>query len=197
VRGNGLGVLHLDRHGEIQGGNREFFRQFGGSPAELCGRRFDDLVAPGLREFLAVWLTELLGGGRDHFTSRIVVPRRGRPPLVGTLTATAVRGGQPGRAAAVLFVRVAHGTAPAGGREDARMLHEVDARILEGIAAGLSSASLASRLFMSRQAVEYHVGRLMRRACVPNRVALVARAYSLGVLRIGDWPPRVGDDLIA
>lgn len=72
-----------------------------------------------------------------------------------------------------------------------------DARILEGVAAGASSVQLASRLFLSRQGVEYHIGRLLRRFRVPNRTALVGRAYSLGIFDSGSWPPRVLREFVA
>lgn len=48
---------------------------------------------------------------------------------------------------------------------------EIEARILEGIAAGSSSAPLASRLYMSRQDIEYHVSGRLRKFHVPNRSA--------------------------
>jgi PAS domain S-box-containing protein len=62
--------------------------------------------------------------------------------------------------------------------------------VLEGVTEGLSSADLARRLGLSRQGVEYHVRKLMELFGVPNRPALVGRAYALGVLVPGLWPPR-------
>jgi DNA-binding CsgD family transcriptional regulator len=72
-----------------------------------------------------------------------------------------------------------------------------DARILEGVASGASSVQLAASLFLSRQGVEYHIGRLLRRFRVPNRTALVGRAYSLGIFDSGSWPPKVRRELVA
>ena len=60
-----------------------------------------------------------------------------------------------------------------------QVLTALDAKIMEGVAAGISSAQLASRLHMSRQGVEYHVGVMMRKLNALNRSALVSRAYSL------------------
>ncbi|KPC87054.1 LuxR family transcriptional regulator, partial [Streptomyces sp. NRRL WC-3753] len=77
-----------------------------------------------------------------------------------------------------------------------KLLSEIDARILEGIAAGVSTIPLASRLYLSRQGVEYHVTGLLRKLKVPNRAALVSRAYSMGVLKVGTWPPKVVEDFI-
>lgn len=71
-----------------------------------------------------------------------------------------------------------------------------DACILEGIASGASSVQLAASLFLSRQGVEYHIGRLLRRFRVPNRTALVGRAYSLGIFDSGSWPPKVRREFV-
>ena len=72
----------------------------------------------------------------------------------------------------------------------------LDACILEGIAAGSSTAELAAALFLSRQGVEYHIGLMLRQFRVPNRAALVSRAHSVGVLGVGCWPPRVVADFV-
>jgi DNA-binding CsgD family transcriptional regulator len=75
-------------------------------------------------------------------------------------------------------------------------LTALDACILEGVAAGASTAELAAALFLSRQGVEYHIGLMLRQFQVPNRAALVSRAHSAGVLGVGDWPPRVAAEFV-
>ncbi|WP_433132775.1 response regulator transcription factor [Micromonospora sp. CA-240977] len=72
-----------------------------------------------------------------------------------------------------------------------------DAGILEGVASGASSVQLAASLYLSRQGVEYHIGRLLRRFRVSNRTALVGRAYSLGIFESGSWPPKVRREFVA
>jgi DNA-binding NarL/FixJ family response regulator len=69
----------------------------------------------------------------------------------------------------------------------------MDARILEGVAAGIPTAKLASILYLSRGGIEYHVNVLLRSLKVNNRPALVSKAYSMGLLRPG-WPPRIHPD---
>ena len=76
-----------------------------------------------------------------------------------------------------------------GGRD--REFSNLDARILEGVAAGASTIQLADRLHLSRQGIEYRIAALLRRLQAPNRTALVARAYAMGAIGIGNWPPRV------
>ncbi|MEU7041090.1 LuxR C-terminal-related transcriptional regulator [Streptomyces varsoviensis] len=74
---------------------------------------------------------------------------------------------------------------------DAERLTALDACILEGIAVGTSTVELAASLYLSRKGVEYRIGLMLRQFQVPNRVALVSRAHSIGMLTVGTWPPRV------
>jgi DNA-binding CsgD family transcriptional regulator len=64
-------------------------------------------------------------------------------------------------------------------------------RVLELVALGLSSREIGSRLWVSRQTVTYHIGNLLVKLDAPTRAGLVARAYALGLLESGYWPPRV------
>ncbi|GAA0731029.1 helix-turn-helix transcriptional regulator [Dactylosporangium roseum] len=74
-------------------------------------------------------------------------------------------------------------------------LSRMECRIIECIAAGDSTTSIAQKLYLSRQGVEYHVSRLLQRMRVPNRPALVAKAYSMGIFDSSAWPPKVDDEL--
>jgi DNA-binding CsgD family transcriptional regulator len=65
------------------------------------------------------------------------------------------------------------------------------ALVLEGVAADLSNAEIGVRLGLSRQGIDYHLAALRRRLRVSTRGALVARAYALGLLHQGMWPPAV------
>jgi DNA-binding CsgD family transcriptional regulator len=66
-----------------------------------------------------------------------------------------------------------------------------EARVLELVADGLSTAQIAARLWVTSSTVTFHIGNLLRKMGADNRTGLVARAYALGVLRSGVWPPRV------
>jgi DNA-binding CsgD family transcriptional regulator len=74
-------------------------------------------------------------------------------------------------------------------------LTDLDVRILEGVAAGVSTVQLASKLYLSRGGIEYHVDTLFRQLKVNNRPALIAKAYFMGVLCSG-WPPHVHPDYL-
>ena len=47
------------------------------------------------------------------------------------------------------------------------------------------------RLYLSRQAVDYRIGAMLRKLAAPSRAALVSKAYASGVLCPAQWPPRV------
>lgn len=69
-------------------------------------------------------------------------------------------------------------------------LTEREAHVLELVATGLYTRDIAPRMFVSHQAVTYHIGNLLAKLQAKNRAGLVARAYALGLLTL-DWPPRV------
>ncbi|MEU5313838.1 LuxR C-terminal-related transcriptional regulator [Streptomyces sp. NPDC021562] len=76
---------------------------------------------------------------------------------------------------------------PAGGW----ILSSVQARVLEGVAAGFSSGRLSRELHLSSKTIDYHVRVMSEKLQAPNRVALVSRAFVLQILRTDSWPPRI------
>ena len=64
-------------------------------------------------------------------------------------------------------------------------------RVLQLVALGLPSREIASRLWVSRQAVTYHIGNLFMKLDADSRAGLVARAYALGIFSPGVWPPTI------
>jgi DNA-binding transcriptional ArsR family regulator len=61
--------------------------------------------------------------------------------------------------------------------------------VLEQLAEGSSTSEIARRLFVSPQAVTYHIGNLLAKFQSTNRAGLVSRAFVLGILE-PIWPPR-------
>ncbi|MFJ5104373.1 LuxR C-terminal-related transcriptional regulator [Streptomyces sp. NPDC088554] len=198
----GLCMASLDPDLTIQQANEEFFRRFGDTrfgdaSAGVCGRSFRELVHPSVQQPLMRQFSRLLEGKRQRFASHVVAVGPEDAAFAGTLTAAAVSGETPDVAAILVLMRSSDSSEDAGVlTHQKKILTEIDARILEGIAAGLSTIPLASRLYLSRQGVEYHVTGLLRKLRVPNRAALVSRAYSMGVLTVGTWPPKVVEDFI-
>ncbi|MEU0134833.1 LuxR C-terminal-related transcriptional regulator [Streptomyces sp. NPDC006296] len=75
-------------------------------------------------------------------------------------------------------------------------LSSMQARILEGVAAGYSSGRLSRELFLSSKTIDYHVRVMSDKLQAPNRVALVSRAYVLRILRADSWPPRIARETV-
>lgn len=67
-------------------------------------------------------------------------------------------------------------------------------QVLELLAEGLATRRIAEDLFVSQQAVTYHVGNLLAKFGCENRAGLVARAYVFGYLDPAAWPPRLARD---
>ncbi|RSS97770.1 helix-turn-helix transcriptional regulator [Streptomyces sp. WAC02707] len=192
-------IACLDPALTIQQVNQEFDRRFGGPASSLCGRNFCDLIHPSVRPPLMQQFSRLLEGKRRRFLTDVIAVDQESTASALPLRAMAVQGGHTPDVAAILVVMSGADERTEGAEEMAprkKLLSEIDARILEGIAAGVSTIPLASRLFLSRQGVEYHVTGLLRALKVPNRAALVSRAYSMGVLKVGTWPPKVVEDYI-
>ncbi|KPI14856.1 PAS/PAC sensor transcriptional regulator, LuxR family [Actinobacteria bacterium OK074] len=63
------------------------------------------------------------------------------------------------------------------------------ARVLALLAAGATTAQVARETGLTTDGVTYHLRRLTARWNAANRTELVARAYALGVLTPGVWPP--------
>lgn len=187
---SGVCVARLDPGMRIAQANADFLRQFGRSQPEALGRNLCKLLQAEDRARVALQLSRLTEDPSGRFTERVVMMRRGSPMVTGELTGLGVAGTTGSLEAVIVLVeldgRHGDGQSPAG-----RLLTEVDARILEGIGAGVSTVQLAATLYLSRGGVEYHVTTLLRRFKVKNRPALISRAYAMGIFRVGSWPPRV------
>lgn len=70
-------------------------------------------------------------------------------------------------------------------------LTATEGRVLELLAVGHSNRRICADLFLAQPTVDYHLARLRRKLQAGSRVAIVSRAYALGLLRAAEWPPRV------
>ncbi|WP_262702376.1 MULTISPECIES: LuxR C-terminal-related transcriptional regulator [Streptomyces] len=190
-----MATLAPDLH--VVAGDEDFFRHFGASSAELCGRSLFDLLHPSTPSVLREHFSRLHDGRRTRFTERVLGYHSRGQVFSGKLTGTAIQGRSDRLAAIVVMVK------PDAERPEEeptptsqKLLSPLEARILEGVATGASTVQMAAKLYLSRQGVEYHVGSMLRKMKAPNRAALVSRAYAAGMLTVGTWPARVRPEFI-
>ena len=187
-----VGVATLDLGLHLMHANDEFLGQLGRASDEVYGRHIGGLLDPSVQSSLLPQFDHLATGRVSWFTGSFLAPQLGARSSSGRMTALAGRGGNGVVEAIVLLVRA--GAERVWARQTVsrqRQLSQLDALVLEGVAAGRSTVRLAGDLYLSRQGVEYHVGSMLRRYHSPNRPAQVAKAYAQGVLVMGQWPPKV------
>jgi DNA-binding CsgD family transcriptional regulator len=190
-------VANLDANLRLLEANDDFLNKLGRSAGEVHGELFADFIHPRVRQGVLQHLSGLADGTSLRFNARFVGVRWATTRFSGRMTGLAVRGDDGKITTIVLLVRPDVGTAPLWSSTDKRRpLSELDALVLEGVAAGSSTVQLAAKLHLSRQGVEYHVAVMLRRFKCSNRSALVAKAYAQGVLTMGQWPPKVTAEYI-
>lgn len=194
----GVCMASLDATLRVQEGNGDFYREFQRPSSDARGRSVFDFVHRSGHVPLKRQFAGLIDGRRTRFTERVLAMRAGDTPFASELTGLAVADEAGEVSTVMVMVEPEAGAGSGSGVSVARkkLLTELDARILEGVAAGVSTVQLAAKLYLSRGGVEYHVGRMMRELKALNRAALVSKAYSMGVLSVGTWPPRVVPDLV-
>ncbi|MEU5178869.1 LuxR C-terminal-related transcriptional regulator [Streptomyces longwoodensis] len=187
----------------------EFARPFGLSSGEICGYGLLDLLHSAVPDRLREQFVALSSGRQPRFTEKVTGKDGTGVDFHADMTAIAVRGLAGGTSGAVVLLHHPAAAAPGPAApapapapmapppatrpvaHEGPLLSALDAQVLEGVARGESTVQLASRLYLSRQGIEYRIGQMLRRFDTPNRPALVSRAHALGMFAAGQWPPRV------
>jgi DNA-binding CsgD family transcriptional regulator len=175
-----------------------FLEWIGQSAADVRGEFFENFIAAEVKQAVMRHLDLLVEGSRLHFEERLVPIRSAKTKYSGRLTGLAMWA-RDGEVAPIVFLaRSDNGTDALWSPEGKGWrLSEMDALILEGVAAGRSTAQMASRLYLSKAGVGYHVATMLRRFECASRSELVAKAYARGLLTTASWPPKVNTDHIA
>ena len=188
-------MISLDRGLRVVAANQEMFRRLGDiGSREVCGSSFCELLDASIRTKVRSQMERLLDGQQARFRERSVAFTGPESSLRGDLMATAVARGAGRVEGVVATLRTDANKAEAPRSAPRKILSDMDARILEGVASGASTVQLASTLYLSRGGVEYHVTALLRKMKVKNRPALISKAYSMGFFDLGSWPPQVVPD---
>ncbi|OOC04684.1 LuxR C-terminal-related transcriptional regulator [Amycolatopsis azurea] len=167
----------------LGGGNAAFYRLLGRRPADVLGESFPELVTTGA-DHLRDRLNRVAEGWEQRFRGSVNGLASGG---ADRLTIVAGRMRAPGTA---ILLTMLPETGPARA-EQLSSVSDIEAKILQGIASGLSSLEMADKFYLSRQGIDYHVARLQRKFKARNRVELVSRAFATGLLDSTAWPPRV------
>jgi DNA-binding CsgD family transcriptional regulator len=194
---SGVRVAVLDHKLCVLDASVDFAGEFEQAVADLRGQGLPELVHPSVRTQVTQQLTRLFEGQRARVVERFLAARPGGAVIGGELTGLAVHGAA-GLVESILVVlrpeAIERGAVVVGSKG---LFSEMEARILEGVAAGASTVQLAALLYLSCGGVEYHLTALLRSMKVGNRSALVSKAYSMGLFGVGAWPPRVLPDYVA
>jgi DNA-binding CsgD family transcriptional regulator len=200
-------LAFCDGSGTILAANHALAAQWSTLPARLAGRRITELFRAVNADRLDA-ITEAIrlrrsarytidvswtpGSGHDVAPAAAAASTAaGAARRHGELTVDLVS--EDPDAAPNLLV-ILRATGEAAGRAEAPGhggggASAVEARILALAAAGKTSTRIAAEVGLTADGVNYHLTRLCRRWEVPNRTALIARAYVNGVLAADSWPP--------
>ncbi|GAA2562344.1 hypothetical protein GCM10010423_76440 [Streptomyces levis] len=188
-------VAVCDVHGAVLLANPAMAAECGATPGRLRGHDVLELFSP--RQ--ATQVERIAQALRLRHRSRYRVAVRWRAPggaeRYGELTADPVSDTVEETPALLVMLRVdgerAPRSAPASGQAP---VTATEARILALLAGGATTARAARETGLTADGVTYHLRRLTARWQAANRTELVARAYALGVLVPGTWPPRAATE---
>ncbi|MFD2684200.1 PAS domain-containing protein [Streptomyces phyllanthi] len=184
-------VAVCDVYGSVLLANPAMAAEWGATPGSLRGRDVLELFRP--QEATQV----------ERIAQALRLRHRSRYPVSvrwdaadgvrrhGELTADPVSDGPDGTTALLVLVQVLGECPDPAGPPAPPPVSAAEARILELVASGATTARTARETALSVDGVNYHLRRMSTRWGAANRTELVARAYTLGVLKPGVWPPRV------
>jgi PAS domain S-box-containing protein len=181
-------VAVCDVYGRVVLANPAMAAEVGTAPGRLRGENVLELFRP--QE--ATQVERIAEALRLRRRSRYQVSVRWRPPggteRYGELTADPVSDTVAETPALLVMLRAL------GERAEPREpgpapVTPVEGRVLALLAGGATTARAARELGLTVDGVNYHLRRLSARWSAANRTELVARAYALGVLVTGVWPP--------
>ncbi|MFE4518092.1 helix-turn-helix transcriptional regulator [Kitasatospora sp. NPDC056783] len=173
--------------------NRAMAAEFGLLPGQLRDRRILEFFTLGDSATLQTLTEAVRLHRRSRYPAKVSWTPVGGRERHGEMAVELVADTPEQTPSLLLSLRAAEPPAPTGEDPPGGPRPEVspvEARILAAAARGDTTAQIAREIGVTTDGVNYHLARLSRRWRVPNRTALVARAYATGVLAAGAWPPR-------
>ncbi|MEU2436103.1 PAS domain-containing protein [Streptomyces rubradiris] len=181
-------VAVCDVYGQVVLANPAMATECGTTPGRLRGRQVLELFRPQEAGQVERIVEALRLRHRSRYQVSVCWRAPGGAERYGELTADPVSDSAQETPALLVMLRVlGERAAPGPGPAPTT---EVERQVLALLAGGATTARAARELGLSRDGVAYHLRRLSARWGAANRTELVARAYALGVLLPGVWPPR-------
>ncbi|GHF85594.1 hypothetical protein GCM10018790_73930 [Kitasatospora xanthocidica] len=168
--------------------NRAMAAEFGLLPGQLHNRKILEFFTLRDSDTLQALAEAVRLHRRSQYPARVSWTPVGGGERCGEMTVDLVSDTPEQTPNLLLSLRTVEAPreAPPGPRAE---VSPVEARILAAAARGATTAQIAREIGLTADGVNYHLARLSRRWRVPNRTALVARAYATGVLAADTWPP--------
>ncbi|MCX4668949.1 PAS domain S-box protein [Streptomyces sp. NBC_01381] len=165
--------------------------EWGSAPGALRDRNVLELFRPEEKTQVVRIVEALRLGRRSRYPVAVRWEAADGVRRHGELTAEPVSDTADEVPGLLVLLRVlGEDTAPAAP-ETTAVATPSEARILALLATGATTERAARETGLTRDGVTYHLRRLTERWGASNRTELVARAYALGVLVPGEWPPKV------
>ncbi|WP_329223074.1 PAS domain-containing protein [Streptomyces sp. NBC_01485] len=181
-------VAVCDVYGAVLLANPAMAAECGTSPGRLRGREVLELFRPQEETQVKRIAEALRLRHRSRYQVSVCWQAPGGGERYGELTADPVSDSVEETPALLVMLRVLGERAPREAAPPVRVT-PVEARILALLAGGATTARAARETGLTTDGVTYHLRRLSARWDAANRTELVARAYALGVLAAGVWPP--------
>ncbi|MEU6669080.1 PAS domain S-box protein [Streptomyces sp. NPDC046727] len=181
-------VAVCDVYGHVVLANPAMAAECGTTPGRLRGRQVLELFRPEETTQVERIAEALRLRHRSRYQVSVRWQAPGGAERYGELTADPVSDTVQETPALLVMLRV-QGERPAPEPEPVRAT-AVEGQVLALLAGGATTARAARELGLSKDGVTYHLRRLSARWGAAGRTELVARAYALGVLLPGTWPPR-------
>lgn len=180
-------VAVCDVYGAVLLANPAMATECGTTPGRLRGREVLELFRPREAGQVERIAQALRLRHRSRYQVSVTWEGLGGARRYGELTADPVSDTVEETPALLVMLRVLDEREP--DASEAVRVAPVEARILALLAGGATTARAARETGLTTDGVTYHLRRLSARWGAANRTELVARAYALGVLASGAWPP--------